>query len=71
MQRYDEQANEWIPLRHTSAYMKKRSQVKNLWIGGALLMLTLPAAYSIALALLLTFVSFSWLDESRYEGTIR
>jgi hypothetical protein len=65
---YDERNERWIPLRSTRAYRQKRKWVRDGWIGVAVLMLALPPAGVVSLALFSTFFSFMVLDESVYEG---
>lgn len=65
---YDERNERWIPLRSTAAYRKKRKWVRDGWIGVGVLMLALPPAGVVSLALFSAFFSFMVLDESAYDG---
>lgn len=65
---YDKRNDCWVPLRSTAAYRQKRKWVRDGWIGVGIVMLTLPPAGVIGLALFSTFFSFMVLDESVYEG---
>lgn len=50
----------------TKGYIARKSIVKNMWIGSALLMLAMPALpVVIGLGLFTTFVSFMFLDEAK------
>lgn len=64
---YDENKNEWIPLRATAQYKKKKKFVRDMWIIVGVLMCGLPASIVMVLALLTTFLSFMLLDESIYN----
>ncbi|WP_455201709.1 hypothetical protein [Kaarinaea lacus] len=63
---YDENKNEWIPLRTTAQYKQKKKFVRDAWIVIGILMCGLPASIVMVLALLTTFLSFMLLDESIY-----
>lgn len=48
----------------TKGYVARKSFVKSMWIGSALMMLVMPALpVVIGLGLFTTFVSFMYLDE--------
>jgi len=64
---YDRHKNRWIPLRETAQYRQKRKLVRDAWIVAGIIMWTLPLAGVCILALLTTFLSFSFLDESGYR----
>lgn len=66
---YDESNNQWIPLRNTAEYKKKKKLVRDAWIVAGILMCGLPLSFIMVLALLTTFVSFMLLDESIYRYT--
>lgn len=68
---YDEQQNKWVLLRTTAQYKKKKKIVRDLWLMMGLLMVPLPVAFTLALALLTTFLSFVVLDESLYRHPVR
>lgn len=68
---YDEAKNQWIPLRHTAEYKKKKKLVRDAWIIVGLIMMGLPLPFVMALGLATTFVSFMFLDESLYSYTLR
>jgi hypothetical protein len=65
---YDETNNQWIPLRHTAEYKKKKKLVRDAWIVVGLVMIGLPLSFVMALGLATTFVSFMFLDESLYSN---
>ena len=67
---YDENKNEWIPLRSTIQYKKKKKFVRDTWIIVGILMCGLPVSIVMVLALLTTFLSFMLLDESIYSSSI-
>lgn len=67
---YDENKNEWIPLRATAQYKKKKKFVRDTWIIVGILMSALPVSIVMVLALLTTFLSFMVLDESIYSNSI-
>ncbi|HEY5601979.1 MAG TPA: hypothetical protein VIM41_02620 [Gammaproteobacteria bacterium] len=67
---YDETKNQWIPRRHTGEYKKKKKLVRDAWIIAGLLMSTLPISFMMGLALLTTFVSLMFLDESMYHYNV-
>lgn len=51
--------------RFTVQYKKKRSMVKNFWIGAGLITLAFPLLHiAFILALLTTLISFCLLDET-------
>ena len=64
---YDHNQNRWISLRETAQYRQKRKMVRDAWIVVGLIMCTLPLAGVCVVALLSTFLSFSFLDESVYR----
>ncbi len=64
---YNRDQNRWIPLRETAQYRQKRKMVRDAWIVVGLIMCTLPLAGVCVVALLSTFLSFSFLDESVYR----
>ena len=66
MRIYDESKNEWIPLRTTAQYKKKKKFVRDAWIVIGILMCGMPVSIVMVLALLTTFLSFMYLDESLY-----
>ena len=51
--------------RETSRYLKKKRIVKDLWIVSGLLMLAMPINIIAMLALGMTFLAFTILDETR------
>ena len=67
---YDENKNEWISLRTTAQYKKKKKYVRDAWIIVGVLMCSLPASIVMVLALLTTFLSFMLLDESIYSHSL-
>jgi hypothetical protein len=64
---YDRHKNRWLPLRETVQYRKKKKLVRDAWIVAGIIMCTLPLAGIFVVALLTTFLSFSFLDESSYR----
>ncbi|MCI0505064.1 MAG: hypothetical protein L0Z73_03040 [Gammaproteobacteria bacterium] len=68
---YDETNNRWIPLRHTVEYIKKKKLVRDAWIVVGIVMGGLPLPFAVVLALLTTFLSFMFLDESSYSDAFR
>jgi len=64
---YDRRKNRWIPLRDTAQYRHKKKLVRDAWIIAGMIMWTLPLADICIVALLTTFLSFSFLDESGYR----
>jgi len=64
---YDEKKNNWISLRQTAEYKKRKKIVKDAWIFVGLFLLILPLAAQLSIALFCTFVSFSFLDEGAYQ----
>ncbi|WP_455365595.1 hypothetical protein [Kaarinaea lacus] len=64
---YDKTNNQWIPLRQTAEYKKKKKIVRDAWIVVGLVMIGLPLSFVMALGLVTTFVSFMFLDESIYS----
>ena len=64
---YDEKSNTWIALRDTQAYKRKRRQARDYWIAALLIMTILPLGAVIFLMLLMTFLTFTYLDESLYR----
>lgn len=64
---YDRNQNRRIPLRETAQYRHKKKLVRDAWIISGTIMCTLPLAGICVLALLTTFLSFSFLDESGYH----
>lgn len=64
---YDQRKNRWISLRETAQYRHKKKLVRDAWIIVGIFMWTLPLAAICVLALLTTFLSFSFLDESAYR----
>jgi hypothetical protein len=67
---YDEDNNEWIPLRTTAQYKKKKKFVRDAWIIVGVLMCAMPVSIVMVLALLTTFLSFMLLDESIYNHSL-
>ncbi len=63
---YDEQNNQWIRLRDTAPYQRRKRQVRDGWIILGLVLIVLPLAAQVGLALLATLLSFSYLDEVPY-----
>lgn len=63
---YDEKNNEWISVRHTSQYKKKKRIVRDAWIVSGTFMVLLPPSAVMVFALWMTFMSFTLLDESVY-----
>ncbi len=52
--------------RLTPAYQNRKSRVKTLWIASGTLMLIFPSVFFVvSLALFMSFLSFSILDEHR------
>jgi hypothetical protein len=66
MRIYDRHQNRWILRRETAQYRHKKKRVRDAWIIAGIIMWTLPLAGICVLALLTTFISFSYLDESEY-----
>lgn len=64
---FDSKNNRWMSLRETAQYRQKKKYVRDAWIVVAIMMLGLPLAGALCLALLATFLSFSALDESVYH----
>ena len=64
---YDERNNRWIPLRRTRAYREKRRRMRDPWIVAGLVMIFLPPGAVMSLALFMTFLTFTFLDESVYH----
>jgi hypothetical protein len=64
---FDRNHNRWVSVRDTVQYRKKRKIVRDAWIIVGLIMCTLPLAGVCVIALLSTFLSFSFLDESVYR----
>lgn len=64
---YDEKNNVWIPLRKTRAYRLKRRKVRDHWIVAGVVMWFLPLGAVISLALFMTFLTLTFLDESVYH----
>lgn len=67
---YDEKKNEWISLRTTAQYKKKKKYIRDAWIIVGVLMCCLPVSIVMVLALLTTFLSFMLLDESIYSRSL-
>lgn len=63
---YDKQAKQWVPLRKTRAYQRRKRQLRDVWIGLGAIMVLLPLAPQLILALLGAFFSFFYLDEVPY-----
>ena len=63
---YDEKSNEWIRRSQTAEYQRRKRLLRDAWIAVAIIMLALPLAGMIAVALFSTFISFMYLDESDY-----
>jgi len=70
MRIYDESKNEWISLRTTAQYKKKKKFVRDAWIVIGIVMCGMPVSIVLALALLTTFLSFMFLDESLYNRSL-
>jgi hypothetical protein len=64
---YDRNQNRWISLRETAQCRQKRKIVRDAWIIVGLIMCTLPLAGIFVIALLSTFLSFSFVVESEYR----
>ena len=64
---YDRNQNRWISFRDTAQYRQKRKIVRDAWIIVGIIMCTLPLAGICVMALLSTFLAFSFLDESEYQ----
>ena len=64
---YDEKNNIWIPLRKTRAYRLKRKRARDHWIMAGMFMMFLPPGAIISLALFMTFLTLTFLDESAYH----
>ncbi|KPJ90419.1 MAG: hypothetical protein AMJ53_13630 [Gammaproteobacteria bacterium SG8_11] len=64
---YDRNQDRWISLRETAQYRQKRKIVRDAWIIVGIIMCTLPLAGICVMALLTTFLSLSFLDESQYQ----
>jgi hypothetical protein len=64
---YDRNQNRLVSFRDTAQYRQKRKIVRDAWIIVGLIMCTLPLAGICVVALLSTFLSFSFLDESEYQ----
>ena len=64
---YDRNQNRWVSFRNTALYRQKRKIVRDAWIIVGLVMCTLPLAGVCIMALLATFLAFSFLDESPYQ----
>lgn len=65
---YDEENNRWIKLNTKPGFKKKKRFIRDIWIFIASIMLFLTLLAVIVLAILTTFVSFSYLDESDYSA---
>ena len=63
---YDVYNNKWILLRDTAEYKKRRRILRTCWIIVALIMTAIPLPVTIIIALAATFLSFMFLDESKY-----
>lgn len=61
---YDENTGQWLDLRKTPAYRRKKGLVRDAWILLSVLMLTMPLALVLISALLGAFLSFTFLDET-------
>ena len=64
---YDRYQNRWVSFRDTAQYRQKRRIVRDAWIIVGIIMCTLPLAGICVIALLTTFLSFTFLDESTYQ----
>ena len=63
--------NRWMPLRATPEYKQKKRILRNAWIGGGIVMCGLPLHGVLVLAILATFLSLMFLDESSYSYPIK
>lgn len=64
---YDPQNNRWLRHTQTSEYRQRRRRIKDVWLYAGLGLACLPFGAQVILALLLTFVSFCYLDEVPYR----
>ncbi len=64
---YDQRANKWIRLRATPEYRRRKRMIRDVWIVVGIPMIFMPAGIVLAVALLATFLSFSFLDETPYR----
>ncbi len=64
---YDEKNNTWVALRSTPEYKKKRKIARDYWLVALLAMTLLPLGVIIFLLFLMTFLTFTFLDESIYH----
>ncbi len=67
MQLYDPRQNRWIHHRHTAEYRQRKLQLRDYWIIGLLLSLTLPPGLQLAAIAFAGFLSLSYLDELPYR----
>lgn len=71
MQAFDSKTSRWIPLKSTREYKRKKQLLRNAWIIIGLLMWNAPLSAVLVLALLGTFLSFMFLDESQYSFQVK
>lgn len=68
---YNEESNTWVSIRKTEEYKKRKKIVRDGWFIATAVMLFLPLALQLSIALFATFLSFSFLDEGHYSNIRR